>query len=292
MLMGWLKRQLGAKKVSVMVVPDKGGTTFSFKLPLVALHIGIAALGLGVVFFILMTISWATLLHKASTFDRLVKENEGLLAERDRVLALQARIEQLGTLETRIRRALGAEWTADSAVKSFPAERFTSLEEPPGSAPEAVTPEPAFAPAASRYTISQFHDPGILKELDVPSLWPVKGYLSRGLEANPVAPERSHQGVDIAASAGAVVKATAGGVVVWTGWSTLYGNVVVLAHASGYFSMYGHNQINLVRIRERVERGTPIALLGNTGQSSAPHLHFEIWRGHQPLDPTDLLMPM
>ena len=127
---------------------------------------------------------------------------------------------------------------------------------------------------------------------DVPSLWPVQGYMSRGFEPDVVVPARSHHGVDLAAAEGTVIKATAGGVVVWSGWSPLYGNLVVLAHAGGYFSVYGHCQTILVDIRARIERGAPIALLGNTGQSSAPHLHFEIWHGNTPLDPVSLLMPL
>jgi len=131
-----------------------------------------------------------------------------------------------------------------------------------------------------------------LQDRDIPSLWPVQGYVSRGFELDPVVPSNSHYGVDFAAAEGTVIKATAGGVVIWTGWSALYGNILVLAHADGYFSVYGHCQMILVSLHNRVERGLPIALLGNSGQSSAPHLHFEIWHGNTALDPANLLMPM
>ncbi|RJP82706.1 MAG: M23 family metallopeptidase [Candidatus Zixiibacteriota bacterium] len=291
MRMEWLKQRLRSERVSILLVPEKGGRSYSLKLPLMVLQAGIVAVIVGAVFLVLMTLSWATLQHKASTFDRLVQENEGLLAERDRVLALQERVEQLQVLEARIRKVLGADLPTDSATRPAAAEVFAAAEGAPESRLGELSAESAPA-VPSHYAVTPFNEPGILKELDVPSLWPVRGYISRNLEIDPVLPQRSHFGLDLAAAEGTVVKATAGGVVVWTGWSTLYGNVVILAHASGYFSMYGHNQVNLVRIRERIERGAPIALLGNTGQSSAPHLHFEIWHGNQPLDPTNLLMPM
>ena len=131
--------------------------------------------------------------------------------------------------------------------------------------------------------------PRIYQDADIPSRWPVEGFISRGFERNEVVPARSHTGVDIAGKEGEVIKATAGGIVIWCGWSVRYGNMVILAHPSGYFSVYGHNQLVLVEAWQRVERGVPIALLGNTGQSSAPHLHFEIWYGNQPLDPQELL---
>jgi murein DD-endopeptidase MepM/ murein hydrolase activator NlpD len=63
------------------------------------------------------------------------------------------------------------------------------------------------------------------------------------------------------------------------------GNTVILNHGSGYFTIYGHNSRNLVVNRQSVERGQKIALTGNSGYSSGPHLHFEIWKDGKVLDP-------
>ena len=83
--------------------------------------------------------------------------------------------------------------------------------------------------------------------------------------------------------------AAASGLVVFADWTYLYGHLVVMMHPSGYVSLYGHNDRLLVSPRQYIEQGQPIALMGNSGRSSAPHLHFEVWRGNEPIDPLTLL---
>lgn len=281
--------RLRKSKISILIVPEKEGAVFSFKVSLLILRVAIAAAVGGILLFVIMIFSWANLARKAAVTDKIRRENEQFEREQERVAQLQSRVERLTKLEEKIRKALGADLSLDGSNPLFRetlSRRDTAGSEPSGEY-AAVKPE-AFKPGEMPY---QFNDLSVLSAGDLPSIWPLRGYFTRGFEVNPVVPNLSHTGVDIAAEVGTVIKATAGGVVVWTGWSPLYGNIVILAHASGYFSFYGHNQMNLVKPRNRVERGTPIALLGNSGKSSAPHLHFEIWHESQPLDPAELLMP-
>lgn len=279
-------------KISILFVPENKGASFSFKLPTLALRLGLFV-GMALVFFaVVMLFSWGNLYRKARNYDRLVDENAELLQEHDRVIELQKRVEQLQQLGDQIRQALGAQTPPSSSELNRPGPDLLSQANHQTPPPPADQPESPPAQISDRAPFYQFGDQEVLKDQDVPSLWPVQGYVSRSFEPDPVVPAHSHNGVDLAAAAGTPIKATAGGVVIWSGWSPLYGNVVVLAHAAGYFSMYGHCQQVLVNIRDRVERGEPIALLGNTGQSSAPHLHFEIWHGNTPLNPADLLMPL
>lgn len=278
------------KKVSVLIVPEGEGAVFSFKLPVVIFRIVVVAGTVGLIVVLFMFISWAQLLRKASTYDRLAEENAVLLQEHDRLVQLQSRVERLQQLEDQIRRVLGVNLTPDSTRKIIASDYAAIPDEPTGAGSEEAAPvQPANAePHPAIYSLMET---SILKEPEIPSLWPVQGFHSRGFEPEEIVPERGHLGVDIAAREGSVIKATAGGIVVWSGWSTLYGNVVILAHSSEYFSFYGHNQVNLVKPRQLIQRGDPIALLGSTGQSTAPHLHFEIWRGGNPLDPANILMP-
>ena len=69
------------------------------------------------------------------------------------------------------------------------------------------------------------------------------------------------------------------------GWHHPYGNLIIISHGNGYFSLHGHNVQNLVKEKQRVKRGELIALVGETGVTSGPHLHFEIWKDGKVVDP-------
>lgn len=97
--------------------------------------------------------------------------------------------------------------------------------------------------------------------------------------------EAYHKGVDFAGSAGASVTAVAAGVVTWAGNRTGYGNLVEINHGDGYVTRYAHNERTLVAVGQTVKRGDPIALMGSTGRSTGPHVHFEVLRNGRQVDP-------
>lgn len=88
--------------------------------------------------------------------------------------------------------------------------------------------------------------------------------------------ERSHYGVDLAAPVGTPVYATADGVVARAGWLGSYGNLVQLAHAGGYETRYAHLSQFAVAPGQQVRAGELIGLIGSTGRSTGPHLHYEV----------------
>ena len=121
--------------------------------------------------------------------------------------------------------------------------------------------------------------------------WPVAGggRISQGFRG------LAHIGIDIAAPLGTTILAADSGVVIRSAWGPAEGNYVILYHGD-YWTVYLHNSRNLVSAGERVSRGQAIALLGSTGNSTGPHLHFEVrrstgssaWVGfydYTPLDP-------
>lgn len=97
---------------------------------------------------------------------------------------------------------------------------------------------------------------------------------------------KEHKGIDIPAPIGSPIVAVDDGEVVYSGNElTGFGNLTVLAHRYGIFSVYGHANKNLTTKGEKVKRGQVIAEVGNTGKSTGPHLHLEVrWQG-QPMDP-------
>jgi len=99
-----------------------------------------------------------------------------------------------------------------------------------------------------------------------------------------------HSGLDLKATPGAKIKASRSGRVLYSGSGFRgYGNVVILDHGDGFLTIYAHNLKNLVHEDERVEAGATIALVGQTGNATSPHLHFEIRSGDRPVDPLRFL---
>ena len=94
-----------------------------------------------------------------------------------------------------------------------------------------------------------------------------------------------HAGVDFAGEAGARVAAVATGVVIWSGERMGYGNLVEVNHGNGYVTRYAHNSANLAKVGDTVQKGQVLALIGTTGHSTGPHVHFEVLHHGSPVDP-------
>ncbi len=115
---------------------------------------------------------------------------------------------------------------------------------------------------------------------------PANGFISRGFD-----PERGHMGIDFVIKTGTSVYATASGYVIFADYTTKDGYMIILNHNNGYISIYKHCSVLLKRARETVLQGEAIALSGNTGEiSTGPHLHFEIWKDGEPIDPKKVLI--
>ena len=94
-----------------------------------------------------------------------------------------------------------------------------------------------------------------------------------------------HTGIDIGASSGSAVVAAESGKVIRAGWYGGYGNCVVIDHGGGITTLYGHNSSINVSVGQQVSKGQTIALVGSTGNSTGPHLHFEVLKNGQYIDP-------
>jgi murein DD-endopeptidase MepM/ murein hydrolase activator NlpD len=97
--------------------------------------------------------------------------------------------------------------------------------------------------------------------------------------------ETFHKGVDFAGTLGSPVNAVAAGVVTWAGERTGYGKLVEINHGDGFTTRYAHNERTLVNVGQTVKRGEKIALMGSTGRSTGPHVHFEVLRNGRQVDP-------
>ncbi len=114
---------------------------------------------------------------------------------------------------------------------------------------------------------------------------PLKGPVSEGYNIKD-----RHFGVDIVAAHNAPVKTVADGTVIFAGWTSQTGNVIIVEHSYGLLSVYKHNASLTKEQGERVKKGEVIATAGSTGEfSTGPHLHFELWSEGQPVNPTDFI---
>lgn len=201
------------------------------------------------------------------------------LAEQIRRLAAEAAA-RLAAQEAAARAAAQAAAAQAAAAQAAAAQAAQASRARP-AAPGAPAPQ---APAAPPPAVSSGSG----------WLWPVSGPITSlfGWRTNPIYGDRRfHAGIDIAASTGTPIAATRDGVVLFAGWSGGYGNLVVIGHAGNVASAYAHQSQILVSPGQFVSRGQTIGLVGSTGNSTGPHLHFEIRENGNPVDPLGYASP-
>lgn len=144
-------------------------------------------------------------------------------------------------------------------------------------------------------SLERFGDAWLERErilASTPSIMPVQGWFSDGYgwRRNPVSGNREfHKGIDLVAPAGAVVRATADGVVTAAGRVGGYGKKVDLYHGFGYKTRYAHMSEILVKAGQTIRRGDAIGRVGSTGRSTGPHLHYELFKEGRRVNPWSYL---
>ena len=122
--------------------------------------------------------------------------------------------------------------------------------------------------------------------------WPVSGEITSpyGYRTHPIwGTTIYHSGIDIGVDEGTPVHAADGGTVAWSGWMGGYGYAVVIDHGNGMSTLYGHNSELAVSEGQDVGKGQVIAYAGSTGNSTGPHVHFEVRISGDPVDPMGYL---
>ena len=99
----------------------------------------------------------------------------------------------------------------------------------------------------------------------------------------------SHTGIDMACATGTPIRASMSGKVAYVGWSNIFGNYVIINHANGYQTLYGHMSKTLAKKGQIVDQSTKIGFVGSTGYSTGPHLHFTVYKNGNLVDPMSLI---
>lgn len=122
--------------------------------------------------------------------------------------------------------------------------------------------------------------------------WPANGVItsSYGYRIHPIwGTTIYHSGIDIGVDYGTPVHAADGGTVVYADWISGYGNAVIIDHGNGLSTLYGHNESLNVSEGQTIGKGDVIAFAGSTGNSTGPHVHFEVRANGDPVDPMGYL---
>lgn len=150
-----------------------------------------------------------------------------------------------------------------------------------------------------KYALDQIHQTALIrkkiilqyipngKPIQLPQFVVTSNYGNR--EHPVLGVEKIHHGIDIRASIGSPVLSTANGIVSFSGVKNGYGNVIIVDHAYGFQTIYAHLDERLIAAGSFVKKGDRIAKSGNTGRSSAPHLHYEVVLKNQSLDPVNFI---
>lgn len=244
------------RKLSVIIVPDGDLETKTLEIPYRTLKILLAVTALIVIAIAVMMGFWFNIAGQAARAKKLEQQLVTLEAERAKVDSLAHVLAEVETQYERVRKMLGADAPSVGKQPLLP------------DLPKAVFRD---------------DDGDGVADMAAPDAWPLteRGHVTRGLtKTNP-----PHVGLDIAVPQNSYIRASGPGTVKVAGEDSIYGKYIVIDHGTGLETVYGHAARLLVTQGTRVKRLQIIALSGNSGQSTAPHLHFEVRRNGTPIDP-------
>ena len=252
---------------SVIVAPRGTGTTVSFGIPgraAIALLIILAVLLVGLMFSGYTYVRLALLTVEV---DRLERQNDDLRSQTEKINEIRAEMAEVEEMRRWI----------ESWAGVVPAEGV------PEEGEEGVN---FYAPTwPRRYSYEIMRDVYMFQTRLLPDMIiPTPGWVSRWYVEKSEG-QASHPGVDIVAATGTPVRSALDGEVTFAGWDDIYGNVVYVQHNDSITTVYGHNDEMLVNEGDHVAKGEVIARVGNTGRSTAPHLHFAVLKNGIAEDP-------
>lgn len=286
------------KQHTIIVVPHARARFRQFQVTSRLLWSVGTAVSLSLVLGMVFGVLWIQSIRKNREVSTLVAENHDL---RGRTKALNTKLESLEKLladfEERTRRlsiVAGLSGVEDSGTGGVGG--LTTLPADDAGRTEAVLEEASRRGLLLSGRLGRVEE-NLSLQADrlalTPTLAPAVGVLTAGfgLRADPFTGRQEfHMGIDISAPKGARIVAPANGTVVRVGWESGYGRVVEVAHGFGVRTLYAHLDAPRVVEGQRVRRGDLVGLVGSTGRSTGPHLHYEVQVGGKPVNPLDYVL--
>jgi murein DD-endopeptidase MepM/ murein hydrolase activator NlpD len=301
---------LAFKKITIMFIPDRARTVRQFKFPKALIHFLFLFLLSAPVFISLLFADYYNLKKQVPEHMRLIEENmqqeAQLAALVDKIGQINSKLIELKEFDNRLKVMVNIEQGEDNT-------QFLGI----GGSDLTLADSEYSVEKAHRKLVRLMHQS--LDNLDTeiniqtqektelykfleekksmfactPSIWPVKGWVRSkfGYRISPFTNEKEfHEGLDIAARTGTLIVAPADGVVSAVGEIYGYGTILTISHGYNLRTRYAHLSKVLVKKGQSVKRGEKIALVGNTGRSTGPHLHYEVVLNGVPVDPLNYIL--
>ena len=311
------------RKITVMFIPEKG-RRFAFSFSPINFKLAFFSAFLVLIFMGYFSIDYFNLLTQRNHYQKIQKENkiikseaqlltqnlEGVKKSLSRVQDYTQKINEIVNIKINTVKF-------KTGIGPLTKEEFKTAKANENSS-EAIDPiyplginidKLAFKPVFSKLSEIQLasnHQALELQQLlsslsqkksllsSIPTVIPAKGWIASGFgkRVSPFTGEvTEHRGLDIAAAVGTPIYAPADGVVIFSGTKQDFGNFVMIAHyENGIITKYGHNSENLVYAGQRITRGDQIASVGMTGNTTGPHVHYEVWVDGQPENPMKFIL--
>lgn len=312
---------------TVMIIPEKSDPVRKILIPSWMIKLGGLILGVVIVLIGLMISNYGYVMGQITENNELKTENRRLRQQvqvfKSKMNSLDNTMDRLKTLSTRLKIITGAEdrggpqalqqnlpdaSTNLGIPKAIPAEVIALGAELNTKDPERIELQKQYielegqivsataeALAIEQSLQSQYD--GLVEQkaflAALPTRRPAVGYFTSGfgIRRAPMGGKiKMHEGLDIANHPGTPIRATADGVISFASAKAGYGQTVIIDHGYGLETWYAHTQRILVRSNQRIKRGEAIALLGSTGRSTGPHLHYEVRVNGTPVDPLSYII--
>jgi len=259
------------------------------KLTISSRFLAFAAAAAAAVFVAAVAFGWAYV-----TSARVDRQYRLTMAENERLRSTSATLHhrldgisrQLSAFEDRTRRLSIVAGLADTARGGVGGPGTGAIE------PEALAAQSERLSSRLSLLETQFSRRSALVAA-TPTVWPVHGAVNSGFGVRPdpfTGLPAFHEGVDISTARSEPVLATADGVVLRSGWAGEYGKAIAIAHGDRYETLYGHLEQTLVVEGQTVRRGERVGLVGSTGRSTAPHLHYEVHVDGRAVNPLEYIL--
>ena len=301
---------MSAKKIAIVLVPDGARKVRQIKIPKFLL-----VLVLPVILVIGLSLAWILRDYQSirKEFPRLAQLQNQNKEQKDHLVNLAQKVETINNRVAELREF-------DKKLRSMvnldnPRDKSQFLgmggSDPSLSNPQSITEKTHQKNIRSMHksldnleaeiSLQNLEKTQLLGHLEnqrsalasTPSIWPVKGWVSSsfGQRISPFTAEKEfHRGLDICNRKEAPVVSPADGVVMSVEWDDGYGKILTINHGYGYTTRYAHLERSLVKKGQSVKRNQEIALIGNSGRSTGPHLHYEVHANGVPINPSRFIL--